>query len=181
MSARAEKLYPAMIMTDEKIIAGFDAEKLKAPFLLRCGAMMIDYIIIIAVPVASLLLGRSLGNDGAKLLNSEINSVGWLIMILLSLSNFLIFPMFSGQTIGKMFTGLRIAKLDGGSPGFALIILRHFVGYPVTILTGGIGYIVSIFNKKGRALHDVISGTVLVYGSKNVKKKSGSPEPKNSK
>ncbi len=174
MSARAENLIPATITMDENVISGFDAEKLKAPFLLRCGALLIDYIIVIAIPVASLLLGRSVGNDGAKLLNSEINSVGWLIMILLALTNFLIFPMFSGQTIGKMFTGLRVAKLDGGSPGFALIILRHFIGYPITILTGGIGYIVSIFNKKGRALHDVLSGTVLVYGSKKITRSSES-------
>ncbi|MCB1024304.1 MAG: RDD family protein [Acidobacteria bacterium] len=169
MSARAEKLIPAGIMIDENVVSGFDAEKLRAPFLLRCGALLIDYIVLAIVPVASLLLARSVGNDGAKLLNSEINSVGWVIMILLTLTNFLIFPMFSGQTIGKMVTGLRIAKLDGGTPGFALIILRHFVGYPVTLLTGGIGFIAAIFNKKGRALHDVLSGTVLVYGRKKVK------------
>lgn len=181
MSARAGKLIPATIMIDENVISGFDAEKLKAPFLLRCGALLIDYIIIIAIPVTSLLLGRSIGNDGAKLLNSEINSVGLLIMILLTLTNFLIFPMFSGQTIGKMLTGLRIVRLDGGTPGFALIILRHFIGYPITILTGGIGYIVSIFNKKGRALHDVLSGTVLVYGSKKVKRKSESVKTKKGK
>ena len=171
MSARAEKIVPAKKLGTEQSVVGFDPEKLKAPFLLRCGSLLIDYILIISIPVAGLLLGRMAGNDGAKLLNSEISNAGWLIMILLALTNFVIFPMFSGQSIGKMLTGLRIANLDGTTPGFASIAVRHFVGYPLTILTGMLGYVVAIFNKRGRALHDYLSGTVVVYGQKKVVQK----------
>ena len=166
MSARVGKLTPTNKLKVEQIIKGFDAEKLKAPFLLRCGSLLIDYILLLIVPVGSLLIGRSMGKDGARLLNSEISNVGWLIFLLLALTNFLIFPMFSGQSIGKMLTGLRVTKLDGSMPSFIVIALRHFVGYPVTLLTGGLGYLVSAFTGTGRSLHDYLSGTVVVYADK---------------
>ncbi len=170
MSTRAEKITPAGKVKVENVISGFEPERLKAPFLLRCGALLIDYILVITVPVGSLLLGRSMGNDGAKLLNSEISNAGWLIMILIALTNFFLFPMFSGQSLGKMLTGLRIAKSDGSPPGFGSILFRHLFGYPVTLLTGGLGYLLAAFGKSGKALHDYLAGTIVVYGRKKVNK-----------
>jgi uncharacterized RDD family membrane protein YckC len=166
MSARVERTVPVSKTRVEEIIVDFDAEKLKAPFLLRCGALLIDYIFLIGIPVCSIILGRLSGYDGAKLLNSEFNNVGWLIAVLLALTNLVIFPMFAGQSLGKMLTGLRIVKNDGKSPSFLSLIIRHLVGYPLTILTGGLGFLFSAFNKNGRALHDYLAGTVLIYAQK---------------
>lgn len=151
-------------------IKGFDAERFAAPFVLRCGALIIDYMIILLIPVASLLLGRFFQYDGAKLLNGVVMNTGWLITILLALTNLFIFPMFSGQTIGKMLTGIRIVNNDGSSPGFGAILLRHLLGFPITLFTGMIGFLFSAFTKEGKALHDYIAGTVVVYG--NQKKRS---------
>jgi uncharacterized RDD family membrane protein YckC len=170
MSARAEKVIPAKKINAKEVIVGFDAEKLKAPILLRCGALLIDYILIISIPVISLLLGRYMGDDGAKLLNNEISNAGWLITLLLTVTNFLIFPMFSGQTIGKVLTGLRITTIEGKDAGLLSLFLRHFIGYPLTLLTGGLGFFISLFNAKGRALHDLISKTMVVYGRQTIKK-----------
>ncbi|MGI8669341.1 MAG: RDD family protein [Aridibacter sp.] len=170
MSARAEKVIPAKKINNREVIVGFDAEKLKAPVLLRCGALLIDYILIVSVPVLSLLLGRYMGDDGAKLLNNQISNAGWLITFLLAVTNFLIFPMFSGQTIGKVMTGLRITTLEGKDPTLFSLFLRHFIGYPLTFLTGGLGFFVALFNAKGRALHDLISKTIVVYGRQTVKR-----------
>lgn len=164
MSAKVKK--PAASSTARKeIVKGFNVEEFRAPFVLRCGALMIDYIVVLLIPVASLILGRFLQYDGAKLLNSEINNTGWLITILLCLTNFFIFPLFSGQSIGKMITGLRIVRLDGTAPHFRDIVLRHVVGYPITFFSAMLGYVLVLFNKSGRALHDFLSGTVVVYGS----------------
>ena len=178
MSVRADKISPPRKLQIEQKVVGFNREKLKAPFLLRCGALMIDYILIVTVPVASLIIGRFAGNDGAKLLNSEISNVGWLIAFLLGLTNFVIFPMFSGQSLGKMFTGLRITRSNGTAPGFGNIIIRNLVGYLLTLLTGGLGFLVSVFTKEGRALHDYIAGTVVVYGHKSVNRKPSSKNPR---
>lgn len=168
MSARVEKTVPLIKGKAEEIVVGFDAEKLKAPFLLRCGALLIDYIFLVSIPVISLLVGRLMGNDGIKLLNSELSNAGWLIMVLLGLTDFIIFPMFAGQSLGKMLTGLRVVKSDGGIPSFKNLFLRHLVGYPITILTGGLGFLFSVLNSKGRALHDYIAGTEVIYGQRRI-------------
>jgi uncharacterized RDD family membrane protein YckC len=105
-----------------------------------------------------------MGVPDAKFLNNEFTNVGWLLMIVLALTNLIIFPLFSGQSIGKMLTGLRIVSKDGNVPSFRNLLLRHFVGYPLTILTLGLGFLFSVLNQKGRALHDFLAGTVIIYG-----------------
>lgn len=168
MSAKVEKTAPISKSRPEEIVVDFDPVKLKAPFLLRCGALLIDYIIIVCVPTITFIIGRLMGNDGVKLLNSELTNAGWLIAVLLSLTNFIIFPMFSGQSIGKMLVGLRVVKNDGGIPSLKNLLLRHFVGYPITILTGGLGFLFSVLNEKGKALHDYVAGTEVIYGQRRV-------------
>ncbi len=161
---------PARRYRTENVIVDFDAEKLKAPFVLRLGAILIDYILLVSIPVISILISRSFGDDGSKLLNSEISNAGWLITILLGITDFVIFPMFSGQTIGKMFTGIRIVRNDGKAVSFTGVLLRNIVGYFLSIITLGLGFVLALFNIKGRALHDFIAGTVVVYGQKRVTK-----------
>jgi len=164
MNARVERAAPVRAVITEQIVVDFDAERLKAPFLLRCGALLIDYILLVSVPVVSLLLGRFFEYDGAKLLNSEVSNAGWLVLILIVLTNFVILPLFSGQTIGKILTGLRIVKTDGNAPSFSRLLVRHLIGYPLTVLSLGIGFLFSALNWRGRALHDFLAGTMVVYG-----------------
>jgi uncharacterized RDD family membrane protein YckC len=171
MSVKKNKSKPIGSRNTKQVIENFDPERLKAPFLLRVGAILIDYILLIMIPVASMLLSRFLGDDGAKLIYSEINNTGWLIMILFGLTNFVILPIFSGQSIGKMLTGIRIVNADGTNPSFTALLLRHLIGYPITISTFGIGLFISFFNDKGRAFHDFLAGTVVVYGRRKIEKK----------
>ena len=172
MSARVERAVPVKAIGTEQIsIVNFDAERLKAPFLLRCGAILIDYILLVSVPVISLVLGRFFEYDGAKLLNSELSNAGWLVLILVALTNFVILPMFGGQSIGKFTTGLKIVQTDGGAPTVSRLLVRHLLGYPLTVLTFGIGFLLSVFNRKGRALHDFLAGTAVVYGRRRKERK----------
>lgn len=171
MNATVERTVPTIRPKAETVIVDFDVERLKAPFLLRCGAILIDYILLVSVPVVSLLLGRSFEYDGAKLLNSEVSNAGWLIMILFGITNFVILPMFSGQSIGKMLTGLRVVRTDGNAPSFSRLLIRHLLGYPLTILTAGLGLLFAVLNSKGRALHDFLAGTVVIYGRKRIEKR----------
>lgn len=170
-NVQVERVVPTVRTKPESVIVDFDVERLKAPFLLRCGAILIDYILLVAVPVVSLLIGKSFEYDGAKLLNSEVSNAGWLIMILFGITNFVIFPMFSGQSVGKILTGLRVVKTDGNAASFSRLLVRHLIGYPLTILTAGLGFLFAVLNSKGRALHDFLSGTVVVYGRKRIEKK----------
>lgn len=166
MSARVEKTAAVRKTKPEEIVVDFQAERLKAPFLLRCGALLIDYVLFISVPVIALVIGRYMGNDGVKLLDGELSNAGWLIAVLIGVTNFILLPMLTGQSIGKMLTGLSVVRTDGKVPTFVNLLLRHFIGYPITLATGGLGFLVSVINAKGRALHDFIAGTVVIYGQK---------------
>jgi len=153
-----------------EVIVGFSPEAVKAPFLLRCGALIIDYIIVIAIPVIGLLLSRFAGNDGAKLLNDSLNNAGWMIAVLVGIVNVVLLPMFSGQTLGKIITGIRIVSIDGTAPSVRSMAFRQTGGYLLTILSGGLGYFLSFFSSKGRALHDYLSGTVVIYADRRVRR-----------
>lgn len=152
-----------------EVVVDFKAEQVKAPFFLRCGALLTDYIVFISIPVIGLLLGRYMGNDGAKLIAGSLNDTGWLIAVLLGFTNFIVLPIFTGQTIGKMLAGLRIVRIDGGPVSTASIIFRQTLGYILTIATLGIGFLFSVISRKGRALHDYISGTIVIYADRQIR------------
>jgi uncharacterized RDD family membrane protein YckC len=171
MSARAERTVPVKAVRSKEVIVNFSAEQLKAPFLLRCGALIIDYILFVGAPAVGIILSRYMGNDGANLFSSKSYNIGLLVGLLLGLTNLVIFPLFGGQSIGKMLTGLRIVQTDGRYASFSRILLRNLVGYPLTILTFGLGFIFSAFNQKGRALHDYLAGTTVIFGRRRVVKK----------
>lgn len=171
MSAQVVRQTSTRSIKPEQIVVNFDAERLKAPFLLRCGAILIDYIILVAIPIISLLIYKYTGREPSKMLNNEIINAGWLIMVLLALTNFVILPLLVGQSIGKMLTGLRVVKKDGKSPSLGSLFIRHLIGYPLTILTFGLGFFISVINSKGRALHDFLAGTVVIYGQKQIVRK----------
>jgi len=164
MSARVETAVAVKKPKNRIVVVKFVPEQLKAPFLLRCGALIIDYIVLVSAPVLGVLISRYMGNDGAKLLSSKSYHISLLIGLLIGLTNFVIFPIFSGQSIGKMLTGIKIVKSDGNAASFSRILVRHSIGYPLTILTFGLGFIFSAFNRKGRALHDYLSGTTVIFG-----------------
>jgi uncharacterized RDD family membrane protein YckC len=149
-------------------VVGFDAERFHAPFTLRCGALLIDYLIVVAAPAITFLLTASRGLTGVKFWRDPTLSLGWLIALLLLVTNFVILPVVSGRTIGKFLTGLRVVHKDGGNMTFASAALRHLVGYPLTLLTGGLGFAFAAFNSKGLALHDFLAGTIVVQASRRI-------------
>ena len=168
MSANV-KTSPTRLARIEETIVDFDPTRVKAPFFLRCGALLADYIVFISIPVIGLILGRYMGNDGARLLGGSLSDASWLIAILLAFTNFIVLPVFSGQTIGKMLAGLRIVRLDGRSASKGSILLRQTVGYLLTAASLGIGFLFSVLSSKGRALHDYIAGTVVIYADRRIR------------
>ncbi|MDI1241272.1 MAG: RDD family protein [bacterium] len=172
MSSKQEAL-PAKATPNRKpTIANFDAVAMKAPFYLRCGAVAFDYLLVIIWPVFGLLLGRSLGIDGAKLLTGELNNIAWLIAILVGLSNNVLLPLVTGQSLGKMAAGLRIVTSDGGHPASGSLLIRQTLGYLLTFASLGLGFLFSVFSSKGRALHDYLAGTQVVFGSTSIRTRS---------
>jgi resuscitation-promoting factor RpfA len=135
--------------------------KTRAPFSLRCGALLIDYILLMAVIAGSTLIARMLGG-GARTAGTSTETIGMVVVVLLVILNFGVLAGLTGQTIGKWATGLRIERTGGQGLDIGRSLLRHFVGYPLSLLTLGIGFLIAVVSGSGRALHDLIADTVVV-------------------
>ncbi len=133
----------------------------QAPFALRCGAWLIDYVLI-ALPVSlSTFIARLMGG-GARIAGGTSERVGIIITIILAVLDLGILAGIRGQTVGKWTTGLRIERVDGHGLGIGHAFLRHFVGYPISFFLFGLGFLIVVVSPGGRALHDFIAGTVVV-------------------
>lgn len=135
--------------------------RLHVPFALRCGAFLIDYIVLISLVVLGTLFARMLGG-GARAAGSSAETAAIALAIVVALLNFGVLPGLTGLTLGKWATGLRIQRLNAENPGIGRALLRHFVGYPLSFVTLGIGFLLSTVTVHGRGLHDMIAGTVVV-------------------
>jgi uncharacterized RDD family membrane protein YckC len=71
------------------------------------------------------------------------------------------FVAASGQTLGKMATGIRVMGDDGRRVDVGGAVLRA-AGCGVSMLTIGLGYLPAFIAKDGRALQDRIAGTRVV-------------------
>ncbi len=145
----------------EKVI-DFSPEALKAPFFLRIAAMCIDYMLVMSVPILW-LLGSKFFGDGT---NAGISATVWLIVVLIWVIDFLLLPLFRGQTFGKMLAGITIVNRDGTPVRLGGLLLRNVVGYLLSLVTLGIGFLISAVNRTGRSLHDYVAGTIVVHGRK---------------
>ena len=159
-------------------------ERFRAPFSLRCGALLIDYILVAGIIAFSTLLAR-MGNR-PRVSSSSAEMIGIFIAIVVAAINFIGLPILRGQTLGKWATGLVIRQTEGEPLTWGRALLRHLLVYPplflmlglgflvaemwtaalvmigVFILMLGIGFVIAAFSNHVRALHDIIANTVVV-------------------
>ena len=146
-------------MKSSTVIQGF--ARFRAPFSLRCGAILIDYITLVAILAFSTLVSRVLGG-GARSWGNSSETAGIILAIIVAGLNLAVLPGLTGFTVGKWAAGLRILQQNGAEIGIGRASLRHFVGYPLSFMTLGLGFLIAAFTSRGRGLHDLIAGTVVV-------------------
>jgi uncharacterized RDD family membrane protein YckC len=153
----------ALPQTSETTRAQLEAhvERFRAPFSLRCGAFLIDYIVLASIVAFSTLIARLLGG-GARMAGGTVETAGFMVALGFTVLNFVLLTAWRGQTVGKWATGLRIELMDGRDLSVGRSLIRHLIGYPLSFFTLGLGFLVAAFNAQGRALHDLIAGTVVV-------------------
>lgn len=184
MSARIETTRLIQAEAEERVSGQGYLERYRAPFSLRCGAFLIDYILLAAIIAFSTMMARFGGRPRA--LASTAETLGFFIAGGVALLNFVGLTAWRGQTLGKWATGLRIRRTDGEPLNWARALLRHLVAYPLSFLILGLGFLVADFqtaaivmaagffltlvlgfimaalSTNGRALHDIIADTVVV-------------------
>ena len=161
MTARLERTPLVRTESSSSALTQAHAQRFRAPFSLRCGALLIDYILVASIVAFSTVVARTLGG-GARMAGGSAEMIGLLVALVVSLLNFVVLTGLRGQTLGKWATGLRIQRKDGRPLGWGYSLLRHVVGYPLSLLTFGVGFLVAAFNSQGRTLHDMVAGTVVV-------------------
>ena len=135
---------------------------LHAPFSLRCGAMLLDYTLVIAILAFATILARVFDRGTAS---ETVLFFGYLSAAAAFVLNFVVLTSLSGRTLGKWATGLRVEQSNGQPLSIGRAMLRHLVGYPLSVLTLGIGFLIAAFSAEGLALHDRLAGTVVVRGT----------------
>lgn len=123
-----------------------------AGFWIRGGAIVID---LLCLGAAQLVLGMMLwvlvgGRPAMAAARAFHLVVGTFYPV--------IFHWWGGQTLGKMVVQVRVVMVDGGPLSFGRAFLRE-IGYWVSGLTVGIGFLLAAFRSDKRALHDLIAGT----------------------
>jgi uncharacterized RDD family membrane protein YckC len=71
-----------------------------------------------------------------------------------------------GATLGKMLLHLRVTDMKGDRISFARATGRFFAK-ALGILTFYIGFLIAVFTAKKQALHDLISGCLVVREKKS--------------
>lgn len=159
MTARVETAPAHAKLQPRPAIQSF--ARFRAPFSLRCGAILIDYIVLATIVAFSTLVSRVFGGS-ARSAGSSSETVGILLAALVAVFDLGVLPGLTGLTVGKWATGLRILRADGMEIGIGRAFLRHFVGYPLSFVTLGLGFLVAAFTTRGRGLHDLLAGTIVV-------------------
>ena len=130
---------------------------------LRCSAFLLDYILTMLIPALTVLLAVYFKRRwNAPGFASFLLIAGYLATIVLLLVNGLYLCERYGQTFGKRFIGIRIVREDGSPLTYRTAAIRHFVGYPLSMLVGGLGFLWALWDNKQQGWHDKLAGTLVV-------------------
>ncbi|HEY5560914.1 MAG TPA: RDD family protein [Clostridiaceae bacterium] len=154
-------------------------ENIYAGFWLRFVAYMIDGFIL-AIPIGIIvvifiigLLAKVGTSYSTEYLGNEFiyNNIGIfiiayiLLIFILILIKWIYFAVMESSknqgTLGKMALGIKVTDLNGERLSFGRASGRFFSKY-ISALTCTIGYIMAGFTEKKQALHDMISGALVV-------------------
>ncbi|MBI3234123.1 MAG: RDD family protein [Bacteroidetes bacterium] len=125
--------------------------------LMNILSTIIGLIISIDMGFMSAMKGTSVAAfDLASFITSSVISfvINWLYFALMESSSY-------QATIGKRALGIRVTDMNGERISFGRASGRYF-GKMVSAITLLIGYIMAAFTEKKQALHDIISGCLVV-------------------
>ena len=95
------------------------------------------------------------------------NAEGWTALAILASSAFVI-PIYffscwwwRGQSVGQMAVRIMVTDRDGYHLTVWQALRRTFL-WPLSALPLGIGFLMMLFDREPRSLHDMLSGTVVL-------------------
>jgi len=129
-------------------------------FVLRVAGALIDYAVYAIVLVLLVVLVGALSEAGAV-----DDAVAQALVVASVVTCLIGLPLVvetasHGRSLGKLATGARIVRLDGGAIGLRHALTRSLVGLlEIVMTTGGLAVVVALLNRSSRRLGDLMAGT----------------------
>lgn len=124
----------------------------------RIFAYLLDVLIIAAI---GFVLSLPLWLVGV-LSFGLLSPLGVVVLALLPLVYHSFFVATRGATPGMAFFGLELRDWGGGRVEPLQAVLLVLLFYVTVSLTAWLVLVVTLFNERGRALHDILANTVMV-------------------
>ena len=140
---------------------------LYAGFFVRLAAYIIDCIIVgialLVIRIPKFII--YLMNPNVFLIKPMLFefSIFDIVIYLLGLTYFILMTYYYGGTLGKKLFRLKVCNNADEKLSLFTIIYRESIGRYLSGLILFIGYIMIGFDSKKRALHDMLSDTLVVY------------------
>lgn len=131
----------------------------RAPRLKRMAAAFVDllFVALLCAPFAA-AIELSIGNWNDPRVSSSMALIAGLLMFLYHTCS----VALAGRTPGMRFCSLQIVDARKACVPTTGQCARRALVYMLSLATGGLGIIYSLFDAEGRTAHDILSGTVVV-------------------
>lgn len=131
----------------------------KATFVQRVIAYLIDVILVsIVTNIISAIIGFVLGDA----LGAGILALVYPISLAINFVYFGYFWSGKGKTIGMGIMNIQVVAEDGSNPSFVMGGLRGTVGYLISGIVFGLGFLWMLFDDEKRTWHDMVFKTSVV-------------------
>lgn len=85
-----------------------------------------------------------------------------ILSLLVGPAYFILLWSMGGQTVGQYVSGVRVVRLDGRKMNFMRSLVRY-LGYFVSALALGLGYLWVLWDDRRQGFHDKMARTAVVY------------------
>ena len=128
----------------------------------RCSAFLLDYILMLFPLAITLVLSFYVKR---RLLEPVVADffqyVGYALVLVVALTNWIYGYVRFGQSFGKRFIGLRVVRVDGQPVDYKTAIIR-LLGSFVSLLFFGLGFFWMLWDDQQRGWHDKLAKTLVI-------------------
>lgn len=164
-ATRVSRSAPVVAEGDDTASGDHTEDDASSPAGSRLVAAAIDTAILLGIDLAIVYFTLRVTGLGTEQVGRlpRVPLVGFLLLI--DLGYLVGFTTASGQTIGKMVTGIQVIATKTARVPLGQAIIRA-VSVGLTWLSLGVGYLPALLSGDRRALHDRLAGTRVVRRSR---------------
>jgi uncharacterized RDD family membrane protein YckC len=129
-------------------------------FWARVGASLVDTVLlcVILYPVLTAIYGRGYWTDPSLVHGPVDVLLQWVLPALA----IIVFWITRQATPGKMLIHARIVDADSGRPLTRRQAIVRYLGYYVSLLGLGLGFLWVAWDRRKQGWHDKLAGTVVI-------------------